>query len=518
MKKIFIIGLSLLLTTGIVYAAEYHIDHNNHNNHNMHNNHNDHNMHNNNNHNMHNMHNNGQPCCNMNHNGGHGGHHNHNTSFKANEYISFTKPLLIPALVKGNLVNGVRNFNLEANKGSWEFLNSKKTETYGYNGSILGPVLLLNKGEKNRITIKNNLSDETTVHWHGAIVSHDVDGVHNANILPNKSRTVEFTLNQPAATLWYHPHTMHKTAGQVYKGLAGLIYLEDKESSKLDLPKTYGVNDFPVVIQDKKLSEDGMLDYKVSHMETMHGKSGGYLMVNGVISPYLNIPNGIIRLRIVNGSNATNYDITLSGRTFYQIASDGGLLKKPVSHTILKLSPGERAEILINSKDLKATDYLYVNNTKAMEFRKTKDKSKGSIPAQLVNIPNITSDLKNLKVRDFVLSTNHNGNTINGRLFDINRTDFNVKKGTEEIWNISNNINMMDMPHPFHIHGTQFRVIERNGKIPPLNEQGWKDTVNVEPGENVKVLVKYTVDGIMMYHCHILEHEESGMMGQFMIK
>lgn len=151
-------------------------------------------------------------------------HHSHNTAFPMNENIKFERELLIPPLIKGEVKNGVRVFNLEAGKGKWEFLDGKETETYGYNGDILGPVLSLNSGEKTKINIKNNLSEETTVHWHGAIVSQDVDGVHNADILPNKSKSIEFILNQPASTLWFHPHPMHKTAGQVYKGLAGLIF------------------------------------------------------------------------------------------------------------------------------------------------------------------------------------------------------------------------------------------------------------------------------------------------------
>ncbi|MGL5188319.1 MAG: multicopper oxidase family protein, partial [Cetobacterium sp.] len=324
----------------------------------------------------------------------HSSGHNHNTTFNQTSLtIEFQKPLLIPPLLKGEVKDGVRNFDLNVTKGKWEFIDGKFTETYGYNGPILGPVLSLKKGEKTKVNIKNSLSEETTVHWHGGILSQDVDGVHNADIQPNTQKSVEFILNQPAATLWFHPHPMHKTASQVYKGLAGLIYLEDDISENLNIPKTYGVDDFPIVIQDKKLTVDGQLTYSTTHMEKIHGKSGGSLMINGIISPYIDILNGLTRLRVVNGSNATNYDIDLDGKEFYQIASDGGLLSSPISMKKLTLAPGERGEILIDSNELNNKSYLYINGKQALELRKNKKTGLTSIPKTLVEVPEITKNL-----------------------------------------------------------------------------------------------------------------------------
>ena len=448
----------------------------------------------------------------------HSSGHSHNTTFNQGTLTKeFQKSLLIPPLLKGEVKNGIKNFDLNVTKGQWEFIDGKFTETYGYNGPILGPVLSLKKGEKTKINITNNLSEETTVHWHGGILSQDVDGVHNADIQPNIQKSVEFTLNQPAATLWFHPHPMHKTASQVYKGLAGLIYLEDEQSENLNIPKTYGIDDFPIVIQDKKLTKNGELSYSTTHMEKIHGKSGGYLMINGIISPYVEVPNGLIRLRVVNGSNATNYDIDLGDEEFYQIGSDGGLLNKPISMKKLTLAPGERGEILVDSNRLNNKSYLYINGKEALELRKNKQSGLTSIPKTLVAIPEITKDLDNLKTRTFTLKTTSKGNTINNTPYNMEKLNFDVQKGTQEIWEIKNGSKMMDMPHPFHVHGAQFRVIERNGKTPPLNEQGWKDTVNLNAGDTVKILITYTTDGITVYHCHILEHEEDGMMGQFQI-
>lgn len=240
-------------------------------------------------------------------------------------------------------------------------------------------------------------------------------------------------------------------------------------------------------------------------------------MINGVISPYVEVPNGLIRLRVVNGSNATNYDIDLGDEEFYQIGSDGGLLNKPISMKKLTLAPGERGEILVDSNRLNNKSYLYINGKEALELRKNKQSGLTSIPKTLVAIPEITKDLDNFKTRTFTLKTTSKGNTINNTPYNMEKLNFDVQKGTQEIWEIKNGSKMMDMPHPFHVHGAQFRVIKRNGKTPPLNEQGWKDTVNLNAGDTVKILITYTTDGITVYHCHILEHEEDGMMGQFQI-
>ncbi|MGL5645253.1 multicopper oxidase family protein, partial [Cetobacterium sp.] len=183
----------------------------------------------------------------------------------------------------------------------------------------------------------------------------------------------------------------------------------------------------------------------------------------------------------------------------------------------LTLAPGERGEILIDSNELNNKSYLYINGKQALELRKNKKTGLTSIPKTLVEVPEIIKNLNNLKTRTFSLKTTSKGNTINNTPYNMEKLNFEVQKGTQEIWEIKNGSKMMDMPHPFHVHGAQFRVIERNGKTPPLNEQGWKDTVNLNAGDSVKILITYTTDGITVYHCHILEHEEDGMMGQFQI-
>lgn len=437
-----------------------------------------------------------------------------------NNINKFSRKLLIPPLLEGTVKNGVREFQLTSMEGEWDFISGTKTKTYGYSSPILSPTLLLNKNEETKITITNNLKEATTVHWHGATVGEKVDGVHNSEIMPGTSKEIAFKLNQPASTLWFHPHTHSKTATQVYKGMAGFIYLQDEVSGKLELPKTYGVDDIPLVVQEKKLDSNNQIITESNQMEKTHGKIGGYMTVNGVISPTVEVPKGIIRLRLLNGSNATKYNYSFEGKIFHQIASDGGLLEKPVSMTTLTLAPGERAEILLDTSKISRKFYMIVNDNKALEIEPKGIALIKDIPTSLIKIEPITKDMLEsvASVRKFSLSTKGDKNLINDSLYNFKKVDFSVKKGAYEIWEISNSTGGMNMPHPFHVHGTQFRIIERNGKTPPENESGWKDTVNLNPGDIVKILIKFENDGISIYHCHILEHEDGGMMGQFEVK
>lgn len=453
----------------------------------------------------------------------HNSMHSHSSNHEDpinNNINKFTNQLLIPPLLEGTVQEGVREFQLTSMEGEWEFISGIKTKTYGYNSPILSPTLLINRNEETKITVTNNLKEATTVHWHGAAVGEKVDGVHNSEIMPGTSKEVSFKLNQPASTLWFHPHTHSKTASQVYKGMAGFIYLQDDESEKLELPQTYGVDDIPLVVQEKKLDSENQIITKSNQMEITHGKIGGYMMVNGIISPKVEVPKGVVRLRLLNGSNATKYNYSFEGKMFYQIASDGGLLEKPVAMTTLTLAPGERAEILIDTSKITRKFYMVVNENRALEIGTNGVAAIKNIPTSLIPIEPITKEILEsvVSTRKFYLSTKGDKNLINGSSYDFNKVDFSVKKGTYEIWEISNSSGGMNMPHPFHVHGTQFRVIERNGKIPPENERGWKDTVNLNPDDSVKILIKFENEGISVYHCHILEHEDGGMMGQFEVK
>ncbi|MGE7270172.1 multicopper oxidase family protein [Brevibacillus panacihumi] len=436
-------------------------------------------------------------------------------------------PLPIPPLLenKSSMPN-VAEFHLTVQMSKKEFIKGKETNTLGYNGDYLGPVIRVKNGEEVSIKVKNNLNEETTVHWHGLQVNGENDGGPHNLIKSGESWNTRFTINQPAATLWYHPHGLHKTGEQVYKGLAGLFYIDDEVSDSLNIPKDYGVNDVPLVIQDKRLDSSGKIEYNLGMHDVMMGLQGETILVNGAINPYLEVPSGKMRFRLLNGSNARIYEFLFSNnQKFIQIASDGGLLEKPVEMTKLVLSPAERAEIIVDFSEYKKGDVVELTNqgTGLMKFVVNEEKQKTyNIPDRLAQIERIDPS-KSVNTRKFVFQGMGPMVNINGRQMDMDRIDEEVNLNATEIWEISNPTTGMmgmmgGMAHPFHAHGVQFQLLDRNGVQPPKNERGWKDTILVQPGETVRVIATFKYQGIFMYHCHILEHEDTGMMGQFRVK
>ncbi|MGL4108264.1 multicopper oxidase family protein [Clostridium sp. LP20] len=438
-----------------------------------------------------------------------------------NNYVEKLKNKLpIPALLEDkNPDPNIADFTLEPQEGKTSFIESKKTRTMGYNGSFLGPVIRVNKGEKVNIHVNNKLKEATTVHWHGLEVEGKADGGPHQGIQPGTTWEPSFTINQPASTLWYHPHFKGSTATQVYKGLAGLFYIEDEVSKSLNIPKDYGINDVPLVIQDRSFDDNGDFVYSQGHMDE---GAGDTIIINGSINPAFDVKTEKVRLRIVNGSNGSNFDLKLSnGDEFFQIASDGGFLERPVEHDSIFLSPGERAEIIVDfSKYEVGTQIELKNNGKdIMTFDVVeKIKSGTEIPMNLATVDRMSEE-DGSKVRRFELRGMGGMVSINGEKFDMNKINEFGKKGETEIWEVVNQGSRMHaMGHPFHIHGTQFQVLSRNGREPLPGEMGWKDTIFLNKGEEVKLIMKFKSIGDYMYHCHILEHEEDGMMGQIRIE
>jgi len=453
----------------------------------------------------------------------------------ADSGAKFSRPLPVPPVLAATAgAGGALHYDLVAQAGTTEIVAGRVTATYGYNGAILGPTLRLRRGQATEVTLINQLPasdhDHTNLHWHGLKVPGDVDiapqGEHGLH--PGRSATVAFTPDQPAATLWYHPHPHGATGLQVNLGLAGLIYLEDAVSDALPLPRTYGVDDLPLVVQDKRLNADGSLAY----MESMGDRDfmlGDRILVNGVENPYVELPAGLVRLRLLNGSSTRRYTFALEdGRTFHQIASDGGFLETPAPMDRLPLGPAERAEILVDlSGDLGRTLFLRSLAFEAAEeeaavgqgrpfpvlqLRVTRAGTARPVPASLAAVPRIPETEAAL-TRTFGLEDTGDG-VINGRTFDPARVDFSLAEGATEIWSVTNFAK--PIAHPFHIHGGQFQILDRSTGPLPAGEQGWKDTFLVNPGETVRVILRFRgLKGRYLYHCHILEHEGAGMMGQF---
>lgn len=407
-------------------------------------------------------------------------------------------------------------YNLRVQSGVTEFFKGISTPTLGYNGSYLGPVIKLTKGEEVRMHVANELGDTTSVHWHGLEVEGTADGGPHQVIAAGETWNPTFTVNQPAATLWFHPHVIGTTAIQVYYGLAGLMLIEDENSKSFGLPEDYGINDIPLILQDRSFNTDGSFFYVTNMMD---GAYGDYILVNGAITPYLEVSQVKMRFRVVNGANARNFNLRLTDRsTFYQIASDGGLLDAPVLSESLFISPGERAEIIIDFSKYQEGEHLqlFSDNALVMTFRigeAAEDRT--VLPEKLAEIEKIDERLA-LGTKTIELDGMGHMVTLNGRKFDMDRIDDNVMLGDIEVWEITTTGTMMmgSPGHPFHIHGTQFQILSRDGAEPDANERGWKDTVFVRANETVRIIVRFNYEGVFMYHCHILEHEEAGMMGQ----
>ncbi len=455
--------------------------------------------------------------------------------------------LLIPSTLSGT------NINLTLQNGTYQFYSGTNTTTMGANGNVLGPTILLNKGDLVNFSVNNQIGETTTIHWHGMHVSPENDGGPHTTIAAGTTWSPSFTVMDKAATYWYHPHLHTKTNEHVSKGIAGMIIVKDAEEAALNLPRTYGVDDFPLVIQTK--------DFDANKQIVVTSNSDDVVMVNATIDAALSTPAQVVRFRLLNGSSMRVFNIGLNNnKTFYQVASDGGLLSSAVSLTRLQLAPGERAEILIdftgmsgqtvflmsyasefpngiygatnpgNGPGMTLTGYnpnpLNGADFNIMQFNVGAQTASPitTIPATLATVTPIlesTSDItRDLTMTPVTSGSNQlNGDfVINGVAFDLNVTNYTIPLGNTEIWSIANN---SAIAHPFHIHDVQFFILDRDGIAPAVSEQGRKDVILIKPQETIRFITKFedfTSDVVpYMYHCHMLYHEDRGMMGQFKV-
>ena len=371
--------------------------------------------------------------------------------------------------------------------------------------------------------------------------------------MPGATWTPSFTIMDKAAVYWYHPHLHHFTNKHVSKGIAGMIIVKDSEEAALALPRDYGIDDFPLVIQTK--------DFDASNQIMIHTNNDETPMVNATIDPFLNVPSQVVRFRVLNGSSMRAFNLGLSdGATFYQIASDGGLLSSPFSTTRVLLAPGERAELLIDfsgmngdsvslnsfASELQNGIYGATNpgmgagmtlngynpnplngaDFELIEFKVGSQTTSPitSIPSTLATVTPIpeanATTTRNMLMQPVTMGPNQlNGDfLINGVAMDMSVINETVYLNDTEIWSLRN---QSGMAHPFHIHDVQFYILDRNGVAPAANEQGRKDVVLVKPQETVRFITVFEdfADSIVpfMYHCHLLIHEDGGMMGQFIV-
>ncbi len=435
-------------------------------------------------------------------------------------------PLSIPPILEESGSEGrERVFDLTVQRGTREFATGTQSATLGYNGEYLGPTIRVRRNDNVRLRVRNHLDEATTVHWHGAHLPAEADGGPHQRVPAGDTWEARFRIAQEAATLWYHPHDMGTSAEQVYQGLAGFFIIDDEHSDSLALPDTYGTDDIPLVLQERRFTRDGRLEYNPRMPDIMHGYFGNALLTNGAVEPFLEVSDQRIRLRILNGSNSSLLRVFMdSGIPMYQVATDGGFLGRPVEVEQVVLSPGERAELVLDLRGQEGTRPSLMaesnggNTYTALSLRVAAALQQSrELPATLVRRETPT-DTGAVRRRDFVLSSMGRGGrlTINGRTMDMSRIDEQVKLGTTEVWRISSQGMMMAMPHNFHVHGLQFQILRMNGSQPPPHLRGPKDTVLLYPGDTVEIVLNFeNYTGVFMYHCHLLEHEDEGMMGQF---
>jgi len=440
--------------------------------------------------------------------------------------------LFIPPLLDPTAVNGVKQYDIAIQESTHSFFNSLNTATFGMNQSYLGPTLLLKNGDDVSINFQNNLNETTTIHGHGMHLPAIMDGGPHQMITAGSSWSAQYTVNQRACTNWYHPHLMGKTAEHVYKGLAGMIIIEDAESQALNLPNAYGVDDLVLVVQDRVFDSSGQILYAPSNMQIMQGYRGNTLITNGQAAPAFSANAGLLRLRILNGSNAGLYRFSFAdGRQFHQIGTDNSFLEAPVAVTSVLLSPAERAEIVVDlsndagqSLALKVFEEIDGLDHTALTINTISQTSAvTALPMSLTSLGLLDPTLAT-NTRTFTLQGSGNGGnpvlTINGAAMNINVVNETMPLYQTEIWEITN---QMNIGHNFHIHATHFRIIDRNGDPASVseNEKGFKDTVFLPANSRVRFLVTMTdysdANGKYMYHCHFLEHEDAGMMGQFVV-
>src|SRR6188508_806979 len=441
--------------------------------------------------------------------------------------------------------------------GLQEILPGTLTPISGYNGTYPGPTFFAERDRASIIRFVNRVGTITSVHYHGGHTPPDSDGVPmmsfgSTDIIspmapyPGARTNVYPNDNPFPATLWYHDHGEDDTAENVYKGLAGFYLLTPNQSEAdagfravdAQLPSGYGRYDIPMVFQDRQFNADGSFAYNNFDHD---GFIGDRFLVNGVIQPYLPVARRKYRFRWLNGSNARQYEFSLSsGEKFVVIGSDGGLLPQAADVQSLRMAPSERYEVVIDFSRYPVGSRVYLLNclqqlsgrgpeqinmdscTPLVEFRVARDEDDPStIPVDLnpgvaQYISEHLTERPGLQVQNVEISLNRGNGAwqINERFYDPNRVDVVERLWTHSTWTLTNVSG--GWSHPLHIHDEEFAVISRNGQAPAPHERGLKDVFNLAPNDSVKVAAYWTGDkniGKYVFHCHNLEHEDMRMMG-----
>ncbi|MEN8376456.1 MAG: multicopper oxidase family protein [Gemmatimonadota bacterium] len=398
------------------------------------------------------------------------------------------------------------------------------TEVFAFNGSVPGPTLEVREGDRVIVHFRNELSEPTTIHWHGLHLPFASDGSPFHPIGPGEEHDYVFTIPEgTAGTYWYHPHPHERTTYQVAHGLFGALVVRADDDPLPALAEKL------LVLSDNRFRDDGAIDFPEpgsmqARIDEENGREGDVLFVNGQVMPSIDIrPGEVQRWRIVNASAARVYRLALAGGTMVHVGSDGGLFERPVEVEEIVLANSERAELIVrgtgapgSSTTFQVLPYnRYIPQTRPADWDRPRDLltlRHAPVPlAEPMTVPEILRPVAPMDPSEatYTRLIVFTQGMINNRKMDMARVDVRASLGATEIWQIEN---LVGMDHPFHLHGFRFQILDRNGS--PVPYRSWKDTVNVPKHETVRIIVRYTdFSGKWMFHCHILNHEDMGMMG-----
>ncbi|GAA4961070.1 multicopper oxidase family protein [Kineococcus glutinatus] len=476
---------------------------------------------------------------------------------------AFTVPLPVPAVLEPvRRTADADEYEIVQRVADVAIVPGRTTEVFGYAGTFPGPTLVSRRGRRTRVTHVNELPVPTVVHLHGGHTPAASDGFPTDLVLPagmteppaarghaahgghgagaaagdvvSGRRTYDYPMQQRAATLWYHDHRMDFTGPAVHRGLVGVHLVHDEEEEALGLPA--GERDVPLVVCDRSFAEDGSFRYPALDpsmlaeagvlTEFADGVLGDVVLVNGAPWPVLDVDAVRYRFRVLNASNARRYELRLDppppqGPAFVQVGSDGGLLAAPVGHDVLRVAPAERFDVVVDFARWPVGSEVTVVNSlgeggaaRVMRFRVVRRGRDGStVPDRLVEVEELPEEAART-TRDFRFERGRPGQphwVVAGRPYDPARVDADVPLGQVERWRFRS-----DLHHPVHVHLDPFQVVRRGSGGPGAYDAGWKDTVDLRPGQAVEVLVRFGDHaGTFMLHCHNLEHEDMAMMANF---
>lgn len=405
--------------------------------------------------------------------------------------------LIIPPLIDVGRGKPVR---LEFRSAQTQFDANKLVEVWGVNGRYLAPTVRVKSGDFVKLTYSNSLPQPLSIHIQGLLAPTDMIGSNHRVLSPDKSWSPILSVNQPACSCWYHADTMLNSAFQLYRGVVGLWIIEDSESRKANLPNKYGVNDIPLILQDQLLNKAGMqvLD---THANQFFGKR---LFVNGKASPYLNVPRGWIRLRLVNASLSRIYDLRLdNGKPLYFIATGMGMFAEPLEMASLSLAPSERAEVLVDLSEgevvslitgekrnmFHSVKQMFSDNDELIDNVIVELRPEGLSPAlnQSPALPPLDLNQFQLKIsQERKFNLRPLDRLINQQRFDPKRIDVVTKQGSVERWYLTSNHSI-----GFTLQGAKFIIETNNRRKIPHKQLAWRDTVWLEADQETTILVKF---------------------------